>query len=297
MAEDDRFAEVSRGTPWTRPESERKTRAREAHRTEGKDSRPTTTHLLDQSIHLLVGDELLLRQSGDQAIVVRHGHARDAALRGSRVGMCVRRQTTNGFGRLLLFGTFRVRGPRPGMLVLQRADFFFFFLVKRAPSLDPSDPVAHRRLKRLNNNTETAGRSIARADLRITRYGSSVVSLVLVRSIGVSLVAAAASLGVFSRRRRRRGALPIPPPPPAKTPAFGSGLKFPAPHTSASFESSCPNARRRLSAFAEAAGPSSSGTRRSKSKRRVRSRRRADPSSASFRARKTPATPTAGTAR
>ena len=72
---------------WHRlPESEN-TRARGA--SDRRIPRPTTTHLLDQSVHLLVGDELLLRQSGDEAIIVRHGQARDAALRGSRVGMCV----------------------------------------------------------------------------------------------------------------------------------------------------------------------------------------------------------------
>ena len=96
----------------------------------GRIPRPTTTHLLDQSIHLLVGDELLLRQSGDQAIVVRHGHARDAALRGSRVGMCVRRQTTNGFGRLLLLAPNASEAPGPGCSFRSFSStcrFFFFF--------------------------------------------------------------------------------------------------------------------------------------------------------------------------
>ena len=108
---------------WHRlPESEN-TRARGA--SDRRIPRPTTTHLLDQSVHLLVGDELLLRQSGDQAIVVRHGHARDAALRGSRVGMCVRRQTTNGFGLLLLLAPL-VRGPGARSVSSFNVPIFFY---------------------------------------------------------------------------------------------------------------------------------------------------------------------------
>ena len=103
--------EVSRGLRGRGPNpNEKHARARRIG-PNGRIPRPTTTHLLDQSVHLLVGDELLLRQSGDQAIVVRHGHARDAALRGSRVGMCVRRQTTNGFGLLLLLAPFASEAP------------------------------------------------------------------------------------------------------------------------------------------------------------------------------------------
>ena len=207
--------EVSRGLRGRGPNpNEKHARARRVG-PNGRIPRPTTTHLLDQSVHLLVGDELLLRQSGDQAIVVRHGHARDAALRGSRVGMCVRRQTTNGFGLLLLLAPFASEAPA-GM---SHSTCRFFFIVRhsyargRAPSSTPRDPVARRRLKRQNNSTETAGRSIARAVLRITRYGSSSLGAVdrrLSRRLRVSQR--------LSRRRRRRGRARSPPPPPRRRP-------------------------------------------------------------------------------
>ena len=117
--------EVSRGLRGRGPNpNEKHARARRVG-PNGRIPRPTTTHLLDQSIHLLVGDELLLRQSGDQAIVVRHGHARDAALRGSRVGMCVRRQTTNGFGLLLLLAPL-VRGPGARSVSSFNVPIFFY---------------------------------------------------------------------------------------------------------------------------------------------------------------------------
>ncbi len=45
------------------------------------------TYLLDQSVHLLVGNQLLLGQAGYQAIVVRQRHGRDTARQASRRGV------------------------------------------------------------------------------------------------------------------------------------------------------------------------------------------------------------------
>ena len=113
------------------------------------------------------------------------------------------------------FSFWHLSRPRPPSHSTCR----FFFIVRhsyargRAPSSTPRDPVARRRLKRQNNSTETAGRSIARAVLRITRYGSSSLGAVdrrLSRRLRVSRR--------LSRRRRRRGRVRSPRPPPRRRP-------------------------------------------------------------------------------
>ena len=114
------------------------------------------------------------------------------------------------------FSFWHLSRPRPPSHSTCR----FFFIVRhsyargRAPSSTPRDPVARRRLKRQNNSTETAGRSIARAVLRITRYGSSSLGAVD-RRLSRRRLRVSRRL---SRRRRRRGRVRSPRPPPRRRP-------------------------------------------------------------------------------